>query len=95
MSINRYNPKVDENQPAIVKMLRERGASVDIIGRPVDLLVGFNGQTAMVEVKNPATRYGRKGENGNQKSFLSEWKGGLYACIHDASGVDTLLGMMK
>lgn len=40
MSINRWNRRVDENQREIYDALISEGAQVDIIGLPVDLLVG-------------------------------------------------------
>ena len=61
--------RVDENQKAIVKALEQVGAFVWIIGRPVDLLVGFRGMTILMEVKNPKTSYGKK-LNVNQKAKM-------------------------
>ena len=43
--------RVDANQAEIVAALRQAGASVWIIGIPVDLLVGFRGMTIAVEIK--------------------------------------------
>lgn len=40
MSLNRYAAKVDSTQKAIVDGLRKIGFRVEIIGEPVDLLVG-------------------------------------------------------
>lgn len=65
----------DASQSAIVAALRGAGASVWDIGRPVDLLVGFRGQTFAVEVKTPGTSYGRK-LNQNQQDFADAWRGG-------------------
>lgn len=48
----RYAARVDANQAQIVSALRAAGAYVWIIGLPVDLLVGFNGQTFLVEIKD-------------------------------------------
>lgn len=43
----------DPNQDAIVKAMREAGATVEHMGRPVDLLVGVMGVTGVAEVKKP------------------------------------------
>ena len=44
--------KVDNTQPGIVKVLRDIGAEVWIVGQPVDLLVAFRGQWFVIEVKS-------------------------------------------
>ena len=54
--------KPDANQPEIVQALRDIGAVVFLIGRPLDLLVCFRGKLTLMEVKNP------DGENKVSKS---------------------------
>ena len=54
--------KPDTNQPEIVQALRDIGAVVFLIGRPLDLLVAFRGRLTLMEVKNP------EGENKLSKS---------------------------
>ena len=48
------------------------------VGTP-DLLIGgvLRGQRAMflVEIKNPATRYGRRGRAATQQAFADWWRG--------------------
>lgn len=44
--------RVDANQEQIVSALRAAGAYVWIIGLPVDLLVGYNNRTVLVEIKS-------------------------------------------
>ena len=83
--------RVDENQKAIVKALEQVGAFVWIIGRPVDLLVGFRGMTILMEVKNPKTSYGKK-LNVNQKEFFNSWKGGTVCSV---DSVESALRMLK
>lgn len=71
----RYAARVDANQQAIVKALRDAGAFVWIIGLPVDLLVGFEGQTFLVEVKDGF----KKRLTKLQEDFFASWcGGGLY-----------------
>lgn len=73
--------RVDANQDAIVSALRAAGASVWLIGRPVDALVGLRGVTLLMEFKNPASRYGKKGANDNQKDFMATWRGGPVSLV--------------
>ncbi len=69
----------DSNQPAIVKGLRELGVSVfitaDIGNGFPDLLCAWEGRNVLLEVKNPATGYGRKGAAPRQKKWAEEWQG--------------------
>ncbi len=58
MSIFRRNPKRDENERLIAGELLRRGATVLHLsqrGLP-DLLIGYRGRLALVEVKNPGGR---------------------------------------
>jgi hypothetical protein len=68
----RYAARVDANQQTIVKTLRDAGAYVWIIGLPVDLLVGFDGQTYLVEVKDGS----KKALTRLQQDFFGNWIGG-------------------
>jgi len=68
----RYAARVDANQQSIVKALRDAGAYVWIIGLPVDLLVGFAGQTYLVEVKDGS----KKRLTKLQEDFFASWCGG-------------------
>ena len=95
MSLNRYATRQDSNQGEIVEYLRKAGATVYILKVPVDILVGHNKQTALVEIKSLKTAYGRKGMNANQKSFMGTWTGGTVATINDIEGARTLLALMS
>lgn len=70
----------DNNHDAIVIAFRALGCSVvemhavGIPGMP-DLAVGCVGKTHLVEVKNPASAYGRAGLNPYQTAFAAEWRG--------------------
>ena len=68
----RYAARVDATQEQIVSALRAAGAYVWIISLPVDLLVGYNGQTYLVEVKScPQKRLTKL-----QQEFFAKWIGG-------------------
>jgi len=72
--------KRDGNHGEIVAAFRGLGCTVfetDRVGEGFpDLVVGCMGINHLVEVKNPGTRYGRKGLNGGQSAFNAEWRGG-------------------
>jgi hypothetical protein len=71
----RYASRVDANQAEVVAQLRAAGAYVWVIGLPVDLLVGYNGQTFLVEIKDGPS----KALTRLQQDFFGNWiGGGLY-----------------
>lgn len=90
----RYAARVDANQEQIVSALRAAGAYVFILKLPVDLLVGFNNKTALVEVKDPNSAYGKKGLNANQRKFQEEWNGGTLAMVDSVEAAQQLLRLM-
>jgi len=71
----------DANEGGIIEALTHAGAIVcQIDGADVpDLLVGFRGETFLVEVKNRAT-YGKLSEG--QAQWFEDWLGGPVAVIH-------------
>lgn len=95
MSATRYAARVDGNQADIVKALRSLGASVYVLKLPVDLLVGINGKTALVEVKDPNSAYGRRGLNPNQQAFSATWCGGTVALVDSIEAARRLIGVMQ
>jgi hypothetical protein len=73
-----------------VQALRAIGCSVlDLSklgkGAP-DLAAGFQGRTTLLEIKNPATRYGKAGANANQIEWMQSWRGGPVAVVSDVEG---------
>lgn len=52
--------RVDVNQTAIVAALQAAGATVEVIGLPLDLLVARGGKWAFVEIKSSASEAKRK-----------------------------------
>jgi hypothetical protein len=69
--------RVDANQEQIVSVLRAAGATVLIIGLPVDLLVGFKNHTFLVEIKTDSKKRFTK----LQTDFFENWSGGTLARI--------------
>lgn len=87
----RYAAKVDANQAAIVSAMRAAGASVWIIGLPVDLLVGHRGRTMLMEVK----RDGKAKFTPLQQSFMATWGGGAVARVDSVDAALRALGVME
>jgi phosphoserine phosphatase len=82
--------RVDQNQDQIVSALRSAGAYVWIISLPVDLLVGYNGQTYLVEVKTGPTKRLTK----LQQEFFAEWIGGRLERIEGPEEALRMIGVI-
>lgn len=94
----RHAARVDQNQAAIVSALRGAGASVWIIGLPVDLVVGVGGRhTVLVEVKSLTGKKNPKPKayTDLQRDFMRDWLGGPVATITDVPGAIALVNMLK
>ena len=61
----------DPNQAAIVAGLRKAGFSVDVIGEPLDLLVGGHGRNYLLEVKVDE----KAKLQPSQVEFFATWRG--------------------
>ncbi len=92
----RHAARVDANQAEIVEAMRKAGASVFIVGLPVDLLVGYAGKTALVEVKTLTGKRNPKPSRHTQfqKDFMLDWKGGTVATVTDTDGALRVLRSM-
>lgn len=75
----RRRARTDRNHADIVAELRARGCSVllthQLGGDAPDLIVGYRGVTALVEVKPPGM-VSHKARVARQAAFLHEWRGG-------------------
>jgi|TARA_R110000772_G_scaffold145742_2_gene255820 hypothetical protein len=86
-----FAKKVDKNQNEVVKTLRDYGADVHLLhmvgaGIP-DLLVAYEGQTILMEVKDGAD----KKFTPDQIKFIAGWKGGhLYRVNSSEEALDVL-----
>ena len=87
----RHAKRVDANQDAIVATLRAAGAYVWIIGLPVDLLVGYNGHSFLVEVKTTS----KKPLTTLQNDFFKSWTGGTLARIDSPDAALRMIGVLK
>jgi len=84
----RYAARVDANQEAIVKALRDAGAYVWIIGLPVDLLVGYKGHSFLMEIKDGS----KKRLTKLQEAFFEKWEGGTLCRV---DGPEAALNMIR
>ena len=83
--------RVDANQAQIVSALRAAGAYVWIIGLPVDLLVGYEGKTYLVEIKDGP----KKTLTRLQQDFFGNWCGGGLHRIDNAEEALRLIGVAQ
>ena len=89
--------RVDATQAEIVAALREIGATVWIIGLPVDLCVGYAGKTLLMECKClTGTREPKPTKHTKlQKDFMLDWRGGPVATVTDAAGAINAIRTME
>jgi len=80
--------RVDANQDQVVSALRAAGAYVWIIGLPVDLLVGYKGQTVLMEVKDGP----KKRLTALQDTFFENWTGGTLSRV---DGPEAALNVLR
>jgi Holliday junction resolvase len=87
--------RIDANQNDIVDALREAGAVVRIIsqgdGIP-DLLVGYNGFTILMEVKDGDKVPSKRQLTEAEQKFFDEWEGGLLVIVNN---VQEAIDMLK
>ena len=87
--------RTDDNKAAIVKTLRDQGCSVYDLKQPVDLMVGANLQTVLVEIKDGNKSPSRQKYTPAQEAFMSTWQGGPVATIRDVDGALRLAAVLK
>ena len=87
--------RIDTNQKEIVETLRKAGATVVSLasmkhGCP-DLLVGYAGETILIEVKKDAkSKY-----TPDQLDFLGKWRGGAICRIDSVEAAIRCLGIIR
>lgn len=91
--------KIDGNQTAIVAALRAAGASVQSLaavgdGVP-DLLVGFRGQTLLVEVKDSSQPPNKRKLTPDQLEWHGAWRGGPLAVVDGVEAALRVLGVVR
>ena len=87
-----YAKKVDKNQADVVKALRDYGADVFLLhmvgGGIPDLMVCFNDQTILIEVKDGED----KKLTPQQITLFAGWKGGP---LHRVNSVQEAIEVLK
>ena len=93
----RHAAKVDANQALIVDAMRTAGAFVWPLKLPVDLLVGCNGRTALVEVKTKTGKREPKPARSTelQREFFAQWPGGTLALVSDVESALAVVALLK
>lgn len=74
MSIKRWAARRDANEPAIVEALRGIGCTVGY-GDWVDLIVGNQGNTYLLEVKDGSKPKSGRKLKPSQEKLVAEWRG--------------------
>ena len=92
----RKRAKLDVNHLEIVATLRKCGASVvsmaSLGGGVPDLLVGWNGRTCLMEIKDGNKPPSQRKLTEDQMQFHREWRGGSIAIV---DSVDAALRILK
>jgi len=90
-----YAKRTDANQAKIVKILRQAGADVyDLskVGKGIpDLLVTFNGETILMEVKRDA----KAKFTIEQLKFIANWKGGPLSRVDSPESALRVIGLIE
>ena len=91
--------KVDANQEQIVEALRAVGATVQTlaaVGKGVpDLLVGYQGKTLLLEVKDGRRPPSEKRLTEDQLVWHGAWRGGPLAVVDGVDAALRALGAIK
>jgi hypothetical protein len=91
--------KIDANQEAVVTALRTAGATVQSlagVGKGVpDLLVGFKGQTLLMEVKDGFKPPSARLLNKDQLRWHGNWNGGALAVVDSPDAALRMIGVIK
>jgi len=89
----RYRARKDDNHRAIVKALRDAGASVaDVAGIPCgfDIIAGFRGRNYVIEIKDGQKTASRRKLTDIEKRVMDSWRG-QYAVV---GGIDEALSVV-
>ena len=76
--------RVDANAEAIYRAMEQAGASV-YRGAPLDAIIGFRGDTFLIEVKTAKGRL-----RASQKAFLAAWRGHAFVIRSVEEGLKVL-----
>ena len=91
----RFALRVDANQKQVISALEAAGATVDVIGKPVDLLVGLRGKLVLIEVKDGNRPPSRRKKTSAQEEFFKRWAGYPVVLVDSPEAALRALGLMK
>lgn len=91
----RYALRTDANQTAVISALEAAGATVDVIGKPVDLLVGVRGQWLFMEVKDGSKPKSQQKPTKAQAEFFKRWAGYPWSIVDGPEAALRAIGVMK
>lgn len=91
--------KIDENQPALVELIRAMGVSVAITSAAhdgfTDLVIGFGGVTVLVEVKDGSKEPARRKLTPQQVTFHNSFKGAITVIENEQQAVELVIRLKK
>ena len=91
--------RIDANHEQVVLALRTAGATVQslaAVGKGVpDLLVGFQGKTLLMEVKDGKKTPSERRLTEDQIRWHGAWNGGPLAIVDGVDAALRMLGVMK
>jgi hypothetical protein len=91
--------KIDANHEAVVLALRSAGATVQSlagVGKGVpDLLVGYKGQTLLMEIKDGFKPPSKRSLNEDQLRWHQNWLGGALAVVDSPDAALRMIGVIK
>ena len=91
--------KIDANQEAVVTALRTAGATVQSlagVGKGVpDLLVGYQNQTLLMEVKDGNKSPSARLLTEDQLKWHGSWNGGALAVVDSPDAALRMIGVLK
>ena len=91
--------KIDANQTQVVLALQAAGATVQslaAVGQGVpDLLVGFQGKTLLMEVKDGQKPPSARRLTEDQLTWHGAWRGGPLAVVDVVDAALRVLGVLK
>lgn len=80
---------IDKNQTVIVNALRHLGVAVEIISKPLDLLIWHKGHYSLMEIKN---RDGFNRLTKPQVEFIARWPGKIHVVHDEREAIEAVLG---
>lgn len=91
--------RIDANHEQVVLALRTAGATVQSLaatGKGVpDLLVGFQGKTLLMEIKDGRKTPSERRLTEDQLKWHGAWRGGPLAVVDSPDAALRMLGVMK